>query len=79
MKFTKKQKVLDHLKKHGSITSWEAIQNYKATRLSGIIYELRYTQGLLITSERVTGRDGTNFVRYHLVNHQMELDYASID
>ena len=33
--------VLEHLKKHKSITSWTAIQNYGATRLSAIIYNLR--------------------------------------
>lgn len=37
----KTQKVLDHLKKYGSITSWEAIDNYGATRLSAIIFNLR--------------------------------------
>lgn len=37
----KARQVEEHLKKHGSITSWEAIQNYKATRLSAIIFNLR--------------------------------------
>lgn len=37
----KTEQVLEHLQKNGSITSWEAIQNYKATRLSAIIYNLR--------------------------------------
>ena len=37
----KHQKVLEHLKTHGSITSWEAIQLYRATRLSAIIFNLR--------------------------------------
>lgn len=30
-----------HLLKHGSITSWEAIKKYRATRLSAIIYNLK--------------------------------------
>ena len=33
--------VLDHLKKYKTITSWEAIEKYGATRLSAIIYNLR--------------------------------------
>lgn len=33
--------VLEHLKEHGSITSMEAIENYGATRLSAIIFNLR--------------------------------------
>lgn len=40
-RLTKTQCVLDHLKEHGSITSWEAIEKYGATRLSAIIYNLR--------------------------------------
>ena len=38
---SKHQKVLEHLKKYGSITSWEAINRYGATRLSAIIFNLR--------------------------------------
>lgn len=37
----KTKKVLEHLQRNGSITSWEAIQNYSATRLSAIIHNLR--------------------------------------
>lgn len=38
---SKTQKVLNHLKVHGNITSWQAIQLYGATRLSAIIFNLR--------------------------------------
>lgn len=38
---TKKEKVKRHLLEHGSITSWEAIMKYNATRLSDIIFRLR--------------------------------------
>lgn len=41
VKVSKLDKVLEHLQTYGSITSWEAIQKYGATRLSAIIYELR--------------------------------------
>ena len=37
----KTRAVLEHLQKHGNITSWEAIQQYRATRLSAIIFNLR--------------------------------------
>lgn len=40
-KFNKTEAVLNHLKQHGSITSLEAIENYGATRLSAIIFNLR--------------------------------------
>lgn len=36
-----KDMVLHHLLKHGSITSWDAIQLYGITRLSQYIYLLR--------------------------------------
>ena len=37
----KTEQVLNHLEKHGSITSIEAIDMYGATRLSAIIFNLR--------------------------------------
>ena len=40
-KLNKTECVLEHLKKNGSITSWEAIELYSATRISAIIYNLR--------------------------------------
>lgn len=40
-KMNKTEKVLEHLRKHGTITSLEAIELYGATRLSDIIYRLR--------------------------------------
>lgn len=40
-RITKTDKVLEHLQKNGSITSWEAIELYGATRLSAIIFNLR--------------------------------------
>lgn len=33
--------VLNHLQTNGSISTWEAINLYKATRLSAIIFDLR--------------------------------------
>ena len=38
---TQSDAILWHLKKHGSITSYEAIKEYGATRLSGIIFNHR--------------------------------------
>ena len=37
----KTRAVEEHLRRKGSITSWEAITNYRATRLSAIIFNLR--------------------------------------
>ena len=45
----------------GNITSWEAIKEYGATRLSAIIFNLRHKRGMNIRNERVnfTDRYGT--------------------
>ena len=55
-KNTQKEKVLKHLQNFGSITSWDAIELYGATRLSAIIYLLRQ-EGHKITSETENGRN----------------------
>lgn len=41
--------VLAHLKKHGSITSMEAIRFYGVTRLSAVIYNLRRDGYTIVT------------------------------
>lgn len=40
-RISKTERVLNHLRENGSITSLEAIELYGATRLSAIIYNLR--------------------------------------
>lgn len=66
--------VLAHLQKHKSITSWEAIQEYGATRLSDIIYRLR-DRGYDIQNiwEETTNRFGTptRYVRYVLIKKDL--------
>lgn len=60
-----------HLIEKGSITSWEAIKEYGATRLSAIIYNLRYHYNMNIVSERIdfTDRFGSksSYAKYVLV------------
>lgn len=48
---TKTEKVLKHLEEYKTITSWQAIQLYGATRLSAIIFNLR-KKGYNIVSKR---------------------------
>lgn len=48
-KTNKTNEVLKHLQTYGCITSLEAIEKYKATRLSDIIYRLR-NRGYRITT-----------------------------
>lgn len=60
MATTQLKMVLQHLKEHGSITSYDAFKMYGVTRLSAIIHTLRHKQGYSITShyKRVTTRNG---------------------
>ena len=47
---TQLDQIRQHLKEHGHITSWDAIQAYRMTRLSEYIRQLR-EEGWQITSE----------------------------
>ena len=62
--------VVKHLRKYKSITSYEAIKKYGATRLSGIIFILR-DKGFGIETEMTQGKNRyghiSNYAVYHLV------------
>ena len=59
---TKTGKVLSHLQRYSSITSWDAIRLFRATRLSAIIFNLR-DEGYKIDSENRSG-DGSHWTEY---------------
>ena len=63
--------ILQHLMEKGSITSWEAIKEYGATRLSAIIYQLRHKYGLNIITEDIEFIDRygskATFAKYLLI------------
>lgn len=50
------QKILNHLKEHKKITSYEAFEKYRITRLSARIHDLR-EQGHNITSDMIYGKE----------------------
>ncbi len=58
--------VLNHLNEFKTITSWEAIEKYRITRLSAIIHTLRHDKGLIISSTEKRNEDGKNWVLYRL-------------
>jgi hypothetical protein len=62
LKTSKSGLVIKHLIRTKSITSWEAIEKYKITRLSAIIFLLR-KRGWSIESKSYKNADG-NFVKY---------------
>ena len=63
--------VLWHLNELGTITSWEAIKEYGATRLSAIIYNLRDDGYIIETNMKTTknrfGRK-VSYSEYKLIN-----------
>lgn len=58
--------MLEHLQENGSITSWEAIELYGATRLSAIIFNLRKHYRIDNVDEVKTDKygDTSTFSRY---------------
>ena len=66
------EKVLIHLIKFGTITSWEAIQTYRITRLSDKIYLLR-KKGINISTidSSNINQEGikTEFATYKLIEN----------
>ena len=71
-KKTQVEKVLNHLIKFGTITSWEAIQTYRITRLSDKIYLLR-KKGINISTidSSNINKEGikTEFATYKLIEN----------
>jgi len=62
---SQKQQVLNHIKKHGSITPMQAFSRYQITCLAERIRDLR-DSGHKIASEYVK-RKGKRFAKYRLV------------
>jgi len=60
---TKTKKVADYLIKNKNITSWDAINKFKATRLSAIIFNLK-KRGFIIET-RMEKNSNSTFARYH--------------
>lgn len=64
------QRVLRHLITKKSITSWEAIKLYRATRLSAIIYNLRKRGYMIISEPEYNQKTKTQFARYILLKQK---------
>lgn len=60
-------RIYQHLLTHKrGITTWQAIERYKETRLSGRIYELEKHYGVPINRTQMVSKEGKRFVRYTL-------------
>jgi hypothetical protein len=60
---TKTKKVADYLITNKNITSWDAINKFKATRLSAIIFNLKKRGFIIETKMEINGN--SNYGRYH--------------
>ena len=65
-KTNKTHEVLNHLRTKGSITSMEAIENYGATRLSAIIFNLKKSHDIVTHRMECVDRYGNtcHFAKY---------------
>lgn len=74
----KTEKVFQHLQKHKSgITSWQAIDNYGATRLSSIIFNLKKRgHNIICVKEEGVDRYGnvSRYGRYVLMTRKTIFD-----
>ncbi len=65
---THADRIEQYLRDRGSITSWEAIREFGITRLSAVIYDLRYKRNLDIETRYETMKnrygDSVSFARY---------------
>ena len=63
-------RILRHIKDYGSITSWEAMQEYGIMRLASRICDIR-RMGIPIRSERVSAKnrygERISYARYTLI------------
>ena len=70
----KTKAIMQHLLENGNITSWEAIKEYGATRLSAIIFNLRHKYKMNIVSQKVEFidryGDKSNFAKYILIKEE---------
>ena len=62
---TKTAKVKHYLEEGNTITSWQAIELFKCTRLSAVIFNLINIHGMPIASERIY-EENTNYSKYWL-------------
>lgn len=71
---TKKQKVLSHLKSGKTITSMQAIDLFRCTRLAAVIYSLK-EEGYDIVSKSIKGTN-TNYAKYKLLHTDKDGQYT---
>lgn len=80
MKQTQYKIVLDHLRRYGSISSWQAFEEYGITRLSAVIFDLRGAGHNITTVDKtVTTRLGNKTtIAIYTLKHGTEQKQESL-
>lgn len=63
--------VLQRLLEKKTITSWEAITDFRCTRLSAVIFDLRKEGYNIDTKRMVNENNGKNFAEYRLISKDL--------
>lgn len=71
MPLTQSQIVLEHLRKHGSITQMEATNKYRMTRLGAVIFRLK-EKGWIIKTHIVKGINSVTGGRTQYAKYVLE-------
>lgn len=58
------QQLIQHFSKRKSITSWEAIEKYRITRLAARIRNLRDAGHIIVTVKEVDHATGKHWAKY---------------
>jgi len=66
---SKTQKIRKFLVQNGTITSWQAITRFRATRLADVVFRLK-KEGFEISTTMKRSPDGTPFAEYRLDSAQ---------
>lgn len=72
VKGSQADKILKRLKEGYPITSWTAIQDYKCTRLSSIIFNLK-KEGHNIETKKILNDNGNSFAQYKMKDKERPL------
>jgi len=62
---TQKEEILQYLKKHKTITSWDAIQMFHVTRLASVIFLLKQEGHEIFT--QMVNENNKSFAKYWLI------------
>lgn len=64
MKKTKRQNILEHLQRHGTINPIQAMNHYHCMRLAAVVFDLK-KQGHSITTVKRETQNDASFAEYH--------------